>query len=603
MEHRRPKGESGAMLVTLVLMVLVLSTAGLVALSSVNTASMGDVSAAFTSRAALLAESGYQVLTSSYKHASQASKNSTLLSLHNQEHTLLDSGGVFTLTVEPYYYATAASQGAGASTLAVRFPGARPADFTVPSSGTVAIWGTDSRYHSHGYSAVTQKDDVYTFGGIAGPGLSEGVAQGKSVVHVLTPAAAQSVSRGAGGTLVLNTDAAKVLPPRFGAFDLDGSATGDTGNVYLYQSRNGSTLRGISVLGDPDKDFTFTVTTASKVYAHPVASLGSTGSFGSGDQAASHTYSRMAVLGHVPGGSSGTGGPPPFTEQGQDKKSFDDNWSPVAGKKPEIKSGRASDNQPAITFKGREVLVGLNLQNIGLQFSPGQRVSYDIQTKVKADFEEGRDEYYIAGISFRLSGDGSHGYGVSFFKAYPDAVIYPGGFDAVLRAAGLKNGIPHVILWVKEDSGQYRLLEYKPLDFSDGIVESISYVVNKQPVTELRLNDWSTLIVSVDERISSAQGQRENHVSAYIASPASYPRGTIVWPDDLSGYFRPVDWHASLQPIIDATITAEDQLSTDPEVGLHVLGDSKNEKENRFDDFSFRVTSGFPGSGGSAPGM
>jgi hypothetical protein len=313
----------------------------------------------------------------------------------------------------------------------------------------------------------------------------------------------------------------------------------------------------------------------------------------------------MAVLGFGPGGSGGGGGAPPFTDKAEDKKSFDENWNMLEGK-ANVKSGGAAEKNPAIVLKGLEALLGLDLERIGLQFAPGALVSYEIQAKVKVDFDEGKDDYFITGISFRINGDASHSYGISFCKAYPGVSIQPASFDAVLEAAGIKNAIPHLILWVRDEASltsPYRLLEYKPLELEDGIVETITHFIQKKPVTELRLKDWSTLVVKVDENFSGTGGTRQNHISAFISEAASYPRDTIAWPDHLGDMFSPVGWHASTQPIVDATITSEDQSTGDPEVGLHGFYDSKNEKEQFIDDFSFRPISGVAGSGGGAPGM
>ena len=597
--------QRGSALITLITMTLVLSSVGLFILSSQNTASMGGVTEYLSWRASLIAESGYQFLTSQYKHAPPDGKNSSLHSLHNQTFTLRDGEGDFTLAIFPYYYATTAAHSAGASALTVRFPGAKPAEFVVPTSGALAIRGTDLRYHWYTYTSMSQSGDLYTFSGIPGPGLLETVPSGASVVQVCGPTSTQTVASGSGASLVLDSTAGKVLPLRFGAFGLDSSASGDTNNVYLYQSRNGNILQGISVFGDPTRAFSFTVNPSSRVYAHPVASLNSTGTVGPADSAASSTFSRMAILGFGAAGGGGTGGDATFTEQAEDVKSFKENWTVIEGK-ARITSGKSSDNKPAITLKGREALLGLNLDTIGIRFNPGALVSYEVQAKVKVDFDEGKDDYYITGLSFRLNSDASHCYGVSFFKAYSDARIMPAAFDKVLESAAVKNGIPHVILWVRDMSNPtspYQLLEYKPLETSDGIVEAITYYVGKKPVVELRLNDWSTLLVKVDEKFSGTSGARQNHISAYIASASSYPRDTVTWPDQLGDLFTPVAWHASVQPIIDSTITSEDRSPTDPEVGLHGFYDSKNEREQIFDDFSFRAIRSSAGPGGSAPGM
>lgn len=597
--------ERGGTLITLVALSLVLSTVGLFILSSQNLIVMGGVTEYLSSRSSLVAESGYQYLTSQYKHAPPDGKNSILHSLHNRTFTLLDGGGDFTLAVYPYYYATTAPLSAGASSVTVRFPGGKPDDFVVPTSGTLGIRGTDLQYRCYGYTSMSQSGDLYTFHGIPGPGLVETVPQGASVVQVCSPNSTQTVTSGSGANLVLDGTASKVLPLRFGAFGLDSTATGDTTNIYVYQTRSGNVLHGISVFGDPTRTFSFTVNPASKVYAHPVASLCSTGSVGPSDSATSTTFSRMAVLGLGLAGGGGTGEGASFTEQADDQKSFKENWT-VAKGKADIIPDRAADNNPMIVMKGREVFLSLNLDKIGIRFNPGALVSYEVQTKVKVDFEEGKDNYFITGISFRLNKDVSRFYGISFFKAYPDAQIVPAHFDKALQSAAIKNGIPHVILWVRDDSNTtspYQLLEHKPLEISDGIVETIVYYVKKIPVQELKLKDWSTLVVKVDEKLSASSGTRQNHISAYMASASVYPRDTVNWPLQLSDQFTPVAWHASVQPIIDSTITSDDLSPMDPEVGLHGFYDSQKEKEQMFDDFAFHAITSSSSPGGSAPGM
>ncbi len=582
--------QKGGILISLIITMVIFASLGVAMLSFTTTSTFSNLATYASTGASYLAESGYRYATGQYKNAgTEGAKNSTLESLHNKSLELLDNQGEFTLGIYPYYFKSTTARFVGNTSLEAAFPGSQPDGFTVPTSGTLAIFGAGG-YEYYNYASVIESGGNFTFQ-LSGGGLQADLNQGTNILPVGYPSETKTVSNG-DNTLTI-TNGSSIFPPRYGTFEVEG----DTTNVYAYRDRDTNTLNGISVLGNPSKAFSFSVQQANtKIVMHTCVRIISTGTFApGGSMATSTTFTRIAVLGFLPGGSSdNVDDSQGFTEQG-DPDTFAENWN-VEGNEASIKGGGPADHEPAINLKGKEIAISLNWQDSAnipdldsIWSGANGLLDYELQVKIKIDAEGNKGDHYMLGQSFRYVDDNNY-YGISFFRSIgrddnqrPDWIDdLPSSFDILM------DGSPSIALW-KKVSGNYTLLDYKKLDASDGVIDGGN------------LKDWSTIIVKIDEQFSGAGGSRENHISGYIQGTASYPRNTINWN---YADFNPVAWNTNTQPIVDSSITSENFGTNRPdEIGLHGYYDSNASNDQFFDDFSIKFAGSGGAGGGSIPGM
>jgi type II secretory pathway pseudopilin PulG len=586
--HKAALDNKGSVLIALIITLVILSALGAVMLSLFSSSTFSHVAAYFNTRAAYLAESGYRYVAGRYKNAERGvAKNEELESLHGRTFTLLDNGGQFTLNIFPCYY-NAVVGDKGSDALVVRFPGGKPRWFSIPASGTLAVFGS-GKYNCYDYTDFTGNGD-YTFN--LSNFLKEAVDTGTSVVPVCYPSGAQTVSRGE--SLMLDTDASNVFPPRFGVFDIvNTNATGDIDHVYFYSERSNNTLTNISVLGNPDKTFSFTVNADpanpdTPIIVHTCVTISSTGTVGSGDMAVSNTFTRTAPLGFQRGGNSRYVNDEDIIFN--DPCDSLDNWSEQSG----IALLKNPDQDPAINLQGYEVVIGLDWQNpetgipnlADARSQSNDLLSYELQLKVTMDSQGSHGKHYMAGISFRLDAGADSSYGISFFRSMgrdsnpPDWINnLPFSFDDLMDR---DKEVVYLVLWVK-DSGSYTLLNYNKL------VDSVHS--NRVIDSDGSLKDWSTMVVKVEE-FYDMDDQRKNRIWAWVEDDETYTRGeAITWNWEEAGDFEKFEWYLNgSNPIVDGTLTSENFNLLNPhEIGLHSYYDSPASNENCFDDFSMKL--------------
>jgi len=582
--------QKGGILISLIITMVIFASLGVAMLSFTTTSTFSNLATYASTGASYLAESGYRYATGQYKNAgTEGAKNSTLESLHNKSLELLDNQGEFTLGIYPYYFKSAAARFVGNTSLEAKFPGAQPDGFTVPTSGTLAIFGAGG-YEYYNYASVIESGGNFTFQ--LSTALVEDLNEGTNIVPVCYPSETKVVSN-ADNTITIS-NGSSIFPLRYGTFEVEG----DTTNVYAYRERDTNTLNSISVLGNPSKAFSFSVQQANtKIVMHTCVKIISTGTFApGGSMATSTTFTRIAVLGFLPGGSSdNVDDSQDFTEQGNDPDTFAENWN-VEGNEASIKGGGPADGESAVNLKGQEVAISLhwqdntNIPDLDSVWSGANGLlDYELQVKIKVEAQGSKGEHYMLGLSFRYVDDSNY-YGISFFRSIGrDDNQRPSWIDDLPPSFDiLMDGSPSIVLW-KKVSGNYTLLDYKKLDASDGVIDGGN------------LKDWSTIIVKVDEQFSGAGGSRENHISGYIQGTASYPRNTINWDYD---NFIAVTWNTNTQPIVDSSITTENFGSNRPdEIGIHGYYDSTASNDQFFDDFSIEIAGAGGVSGEGIPGV
>jgi hypothetical protein len=137
----------------------------------------------------------------------------------------------------------------------------------------------------------------------------------------------------------------------------------------------------------------------------------------------STTFTRIAVLGFLPGGSSdNVDDSQGFTEQGNDPDTFAENWN-VEGNEASIKGGGPVGNEPAINLKGNEVAISLHWQDNtdipdhdSIWSVDNGLLDYELQRKIKVEAQGSKKEHYMLGLSFRYIDDDNY-YGISFFRS------------------------------------------------------------------------------------------------------------------------------------------------------------------------------------------
>ncbi|MCG6551381.1 MAG: hypothetical protein L7F77_03570, partial [Candidatus Magnetominusculus sp. LBB02] len=251
------------------------------------------------------------------------------------------------------------------------------------------------------------------------------------------------------------------------------------------------------------------------------------------------------------------------------------------------------------------------------QSAANNLLSYDLQVKVKVDAQGSHGKTYMEGLSFRFgednhttSGAFDSTFGVSFYRrdcsgcpAWNDTLTSSGGFNV------LTDQYVYLVLW-RELQGTYKLLDYKKLTTSDGVVSD-----NNSGAT---LNDWSTILVSVVETLSGTK--RYNNVYVYTASASNViPPNTTVYQKAVLGgtinwtyAFRGSTWtnysaNWSTNPtfaskpnytyltspnpyIIDDNLTTVNFATyKPPEIGIHDFYDSNAANDAFFADFAMRL--------------
>ncbi len=118
------------MILALVITMLFFSVLVVAMLSTMGSSIFNQLNTASTTKAAYIAKSGYNYLTSQYKSATtELAMNQVFENLNGVNYQLLNNAGSFVLTVQPYYLryqgtTTYSITNANGLTLSVKFPGA-----------------------------------------------------------------------------------------------------------------------------------------------------------------------------------------------------------------------------------------------------------------------------------------------------------------------------------------------------------------------------------------------------------------------------------------------------------------------------------------------
>src|SRR4030042_936020 len=306
---RGPLRNSGSMLVTLIITIVIFSVLAVAMLSLTGTSFFGQLIPSSTTKATYIAKSGDRYLASQYKNATpatEAQRNLTLENLHNVNYQLLDNNGSFHLNVKPYYLVCneptpKTINNNNGLTLLVKFPGA--VTYTIPSAANrlMAVYTTSGwrRFYYNTVTTLGTNNYRLNLSNTNQPVQPFTLAPGQNVVPVLALSSNQTVTNG--GNLTVAAGTGGIFPARFGFFEVPLVAAASS-YVFSYDYRTGDVLYNIRDANTPGRTFSYATATATRfIFSHTSAEISSTGTFNGPGPAVSNTFSRMAILGFNPG--------------------------------------------------------------------------------------------------------------------------------------------------------------------------------------------------------------------------------------------------------------------------------------------------------------
>ncbi|MBF0101375.1 MAG: hypothetical protein HQK77_10755 [Desulfobacterales bacterium] len=591
--------KGNALMVVIFSLVIFSSLSG-VMVSMFSTSTESQLDTHFAESAYMLSESGYRYIASRYKQATtEVTKNQVLENNHQKIFKLGNSGsdGQFELSVYPYYYRVV--QANAGNTMILRFPGGMPPGYTIPTTGTLGIYGSDSKYKLYNYTNVVGPDgnSVFNFTLHQSTLLTGTITPGTTVVAITYPPSNPNVANG--GSLIITNP--NIFPQSYGVFEIVDTTTLKSQYVYQYSSRseiNGvHKLNEITVLGDyAAQAFPFN-TTDKAIAVHTSVMISSKGK---SPQGATSVFERTACLGGSVGGNTDN------VADGGETIMTSDFTGLVAsvGNYDVTTTGQARQNA-AIEIRSEEVVIRVNWQNssnvanLSTARSNNQGLlSYALQVKIKLGDRGTIADQYMIGLSFRLdthttSGNITNCYGVSFFRVNNNTRNQPDWVTMLDdRFDEIRNDNLYLVLWIKQN-GSISRIAHKRLD-------EISY---PNVVSDDEINEWSSIIVKIEE-FEELNGDRYNEITTYVQGENIYGRGIVNWNYPL---FDLVEWNNGSSVIEDNRLTSESFDATIEEIGIHSFLDSPGQNLPRntqfFDDFAMKVEGAGSGSSAITPGM
>lgn len=224
-------GRHGAALLWVVMLITLFAGVGGYMVKHFSASSLAPVNANLATRAELLAESGYRLLSAEYfAAADDASRNQVLEEMHDQSFETNTGRGTFTLSVTSYFYRLTSNPG-GSTSLSAAFVG--DAGAPVPSTGYLSL-GTETDIHQYTAVSYNGGTGVYTF---TMADTMPSMPAWTTVRPVIQTTIGSTVSEG--GNLTLASGQGSIFPGINGVFWIGADG-------YRYESRSGDTLRNIT---------------------------------------------------------------------------------------------------------------------------------------------------------------------------------------------------------------------------------------------------------------------------------------------------------------------------------------------------------------------
>ncbi|NLX30815.1 MAG: prepilin-type N-terminal cleavage/methylation domain-containing protein [Deltaproteobacteria bacterium] len=480
----RLTGERGAILLTLIAVMVVFSALSAVMITMFGSTSLGQAMGSNVMRAYYLAESGFRYAASTYINAAdETTRENLMLAMHNQEYTLADNEGKFRILVYPYYARlTELSNG---DELTAKVSGGFPVpegDFV--SDSWVKVQRPDGVVTYNQISQVSpQEPNTLRFcrsNAAGSPLWDTGYETGSLITPVCLPD--RNVNN---RKLIINQDGrydlaykegtgALAFPERNGVFSVRFEGE-PTPRMLSYRHRNRDTRRfeGISDTGGrslpngpmvepgssaPYKNF---------IELAKFVRLESTGILGAGAAEVSRKITYEIPLGYMTAAA-------PKTEMKEQFGSSLANWftgseishigtQAIEGGALRVTSPQTTNVSPTSScLLFRENQIALNWEKAfsssGAQENfetewkrAGRYLSYDVQAKLKLD---STNQTYAGGLSFRLD-EAGNSLGLTILSSVPGFYTTDG-----CDKDGIPNGMttvtaiiqynPYLVLWMKE---------------------------------------------------------------------------------------------------------------------------------------------------------
>jgi len=457
--YKSGKGDSGAVLIGLVVAMVIISVLGAAMLSQTSTGTYNIAGDNSSAQAYYLAESGLRYAAAKMVHGGDMDY------LHDHGEFAVGNTGGFTLEFNPYIFDITGGDGTSELVTRVPFGDAPPisAAAGIGNSYYVRIGAITDAFDSISIDA-SPNDHVVRFTKTGTWSVTDGQR-----VKLVVKSDGTSLSEG-GDLMLQSTSPADLFPPRNGYIIVDNK-------TYRYEKREADRLSGITRVNSA-WGTSPTVNNGDDIVLKSFMMLVSTGRVGTGGMTADReiTYS-------VPLSESDE---MEFHDMFNDRTHWDASSTSgshaietVEGNKALKVTGTSAvgtDEEKSLINFDSSAAADIDF-NRARGFAGGY-LGYDVQ--VKTGFDPVVPGHYMAGISFRLNGSTGNSYGVSFQHA--DCVSTDGIPDDVVPAGVCGN--PGIILW--QDIGTARdWLAWKKLTplllFSDDMEGGVSGWIADSP--------------------------------------------------------------------------------------------------------------------------
>ena len=468
----RPRGQRGAILVTLIAAMVVFSVLGAVMISMFGSASLGQAASNSIMRAYYLAESGFRYAASDYINAAdETARETKMKAMHNQEYQLAANNGKFRLMVYPYYYRVYEIPTANPQWLNTKVTGGYPLSSGDYVNGSWIRIGSDT-YQILDASLILP--DVVQF--TKKTGNWPGIAAGAEVTPACVPNSSAGLSLTDHGDITIVKDSgANAFPQRNGTFTV--KIQGETKpRILRYRELdvvsnppklkgvydpNGTTITGKTMV-DPGSGFPNNFVLLSKF-----VKIESTGTFGQGSQEVSRKVTYETPVGYMSLTAL-------KTEVKEQFGSSLANWytgsevshigtQQIVDGALKLTSALTTNVAPAsscLLFQENQIALNWRaaMASSGTQENfetewrrAGKFLSYDVQAKLRLD---STNQIYAGGVSFRLDETGnSLGFTIlsSISGVYSTNGCDRDGIpDGMTGVGSIIQNNPYLILWMKE---------------------------------------------------------------------------------------------------------------------------------------------------------
>jgi len=472
-----PRGQRGAILVTLIAAMVVFSALTAVMLSMFGSASLGQAASNNVMRAYYLAESGFRYAASEYVNAAdETTREIRMKAMHNQEYQLAANSGKFQLMVYPYYYRVQEISPVNPRWLNTKVTGGYPlssANYVDPSWIRIQkVDGSVSYEQILGASLIFPDTVQFT----KKNGDWSGIAAGAEVTPACVPNSSAGLALSDHGNItIVKNSGADAFPQRNGTFtvkiqgetkprilryrELD--LVSDPPKLKDVYDPNGTTITGKSMV-DPGAGVPNNFVSLSKF-----VKVESIGTFGQGSQTVSRKVTYETPIGYLTLTA-------PKTEVQEQFSSGLQNWFTgsevshigtqiVVGGAMKLTGERTTNVAPAsacLLFRENQIALDWRKafsasgkqENFETEWRrAGRYLSYDVQTKL---FLDSTNQIYAGGVSFRLDEAGnSLGFTIlsSISGIYSTNGCDRDGIpDGMTGIGNIIQNNPYLILWMKE---------------------------------------------------------------------------------------------------------------------------------------------------------